>query len=306
MNPNPRVEKKFEGFRVPQLMVPWIDWSDILHKQRVYPRAKFYNEVLGMSYDSGTRPLARQDIIENCWEELSMDHAPEIAEKYASQCPVFMGIDWGSGENSFTVVSIGGYLPIAPTFFTFFYVHRFEGQESEPSEQLRVIHHLMKKYKVAVIGADYGGGHWPNDELLRTYGAEKLKKYQWVGNVKKKLSYEARLGVPRFLAHRTEIMSDYFNALKRRDVFKFPRWSEYEEPFGSDHLNIFSEYNERLRMNVYKHAPGCPDDTAHSQIFCFLASFFYRKRPDIILPTRELEREDSDVEYDELEDLDVD
>src|SRR6185295_9462210 len=32
MNPNPAVEKPFEGFRIPQLMVPWLDWDDLLHK----------------------------------------------------------------------------------------------------------------------------------------------------------------------------------------------------------------------------------------------------------------------------------
>jgi hypothetical protein len=306
MNPHPRIENPFEGYHVPQLMVPWMDWKDILHKQRVYPRAKFYNEVLGMSYDSGTRPLTRQDVVDNCWDELSMDHANEIAKRYGGHTPIFMGIDWGSAENTFTVVSLGAYLPISPHRFTYFYVHRFEGPESEPRVQLDMIHKLVRKFHVMVIGADYGGGHWPNDELLRTYGADKVKKYQWVGNVKKKLTYEARLGVPRFLAHRTEIMSDYFNAVKRKDVFLFPRWEEYEEPFASDHLNVYSEFNDRLRMNVYKHSKGCPDDTVHSNIFCFLASFFHRKRPDVVIPTRELERaEDADREYEELEDLDI-
>ena len=306
MNPHPRAEDPFEGFRIPQLMVPWVTWKEILHKQRTYSRMKFYNEVLGRSYDSGTRPLTRQDVLDNCWNELSMVHAPEIATRFSGKCPIFMGIDWGSAENSFTVVSLASYLPIAPERFTFFYVHRFEGSESEPRVQLDIIHKLVEKYKVMIIGVDYGGGHWPNDELVRTYGADKVKRYQWVGNVKKKLSYEPRLGVPRFLAHRTEIMSDYFNAIKRKDVFLFPRWEEYEEPFASDHLNIYSEFNDRLRMNVYKHARGCPDDTAHSQIFCFLGSFFFRKRPDVILPVKELERTDKgDIPFDDIDDLDI-
>jgi hypothetical protein len=151
------------------------------------------------------------------------------------------------------------------------------------------------------IGADYGGGHWPNDRLVRLFGAEKVKKYQWVGNVKHKIKFDPKLGVPRFLCHRTEVMSDMFNAIKRQDVFLFPRWEEFEDPFAKDFLNIFSEFNERLRMNVYKHAKGCPDDTFHSCLFGFLASFFHRTRPDVILPTKEVDRD----HYDPDEELDI-
>lgn len=302
LNPNVvnTVEKHFEGYRLPQLMVPWIEWADIKHKQKAYSRAKFNNEVMGRSYDSGTRPLTRRDVQKNCWDALSMQFYRDVI-KWSQQYPVFMGIDWGTGEGTFTVVSLGGYLPFAPEHFTYFYMKRFEGIESEPRVQLDVIKRLIMDFNVRYIGVDYGGGHWPNDELVREFGAEKIKKYQWVGNVKKKISFEPRLGVPRFLCHRTEVMSDLFNAIKRANVFKYPRWEEFEDPFAMDFLNIFSEYNERLRMNVYKHAPSHPDDAFHSATYCFLASFFYKVRPDVILPQKEVDQEHPTP----AEDLDV-
>jgi hypothetical protein len=37
-------------------------------------------------------------------------------------------------------------------------------------------------------------------------------------------------------------------------------------------LNIFSEYNERLRMTEYKKAPGKTDDAFHSIVYLMLAS----------------------------------
>jgi len=210
-----------------------------------------------------------------------------------------------SGENTFTVMSLGGYLPWDPGKFTIFYIHRFEGPESEPRRQLDIIKELVKTFNVAYIGADYGGGHWPNDELLREYGFERVKKYQWVGNVKSKIKYETRLTIPRYLCHRTETMSDIFNAIKRKDVFRFPRWSEFQDPYALDMLNIFSEYNDRIRMNVYKHAPGMPDDSFHSIVFCFLVSFHYRRRPDVVAPTKESEREANQQDEDK-EELDID
>lgn len=295
LNPKPRVEKPFEGYRIPQLMVPWIEWDDIKDKQRKYSRAKFYNEVLGRSYDSGTRPLTRTDMMKNCRDDLSMafymDHA-----KWSQQYPVFMGIDWGTGEGTYTVITLGGYFPYEKDKFTFFYFHRCEGIESEPRVQLEIIKRLIAEFNVRFVGVDYGGGFWPNDELVRDFGAEKIKKYQWVGNQKRKMVFEPSLGVPRFLCHRTEIMSDMFNAIKRGDVFRYPRWEEFEDPYAADFLNIFSEYNEKRQQNVFKHAAGCPDDSFHSSVYCFLASYFYKVRPDVILPQKEVDRNHYDPE----------
>ena len=310
LNPKPSVEKPFEGYRIPQLMVPWIEWSDIKNKQRVYSRAKFYNEVLGRSYDSGTRPLTRRDVQRNCWDELSMRFYREVI-KYSRQFPIFMGVDWGTGEGTFTVVTLGGYLPFAPDRYTVFYWHRFEGVESEPRKQIEIIRKLVMDFNVQRIGVDYGGGHWPNDELTRDFGVEKVKKYQWVGNVKKKIKFDPQLGIPRHLCHRTEVMSDMFNAIKRGNVFWFPRWEEFEDPHAMDLLNIYSEFNDRLRMNVYKAAPGHPDDSFHSLAFGFLSSFYTRPRPDVILPTKELQRQQGligtteDADEDDIEELDI-
>lgn len=312
LNPNPKVEKPYEGYRLPQIMVPWVDFAEIADKQKKYPRAKFYNEVLGRSYDSGTRPLTRQDIIQNCRDDLSMQYYTQV-EELSTHYPIFLGADWGSGENSYTVVSLGGYLPFDPEHFTYFYIKRFEGVEADPRFQIKTIKDLVTRFNVRYIGADYGGGHWPNDELVRSFGAEKVKKYQYVGNVKKKIAFEPRLGVPRYLCHRTEVMSDVMNAIKRANVFRYCRWEEFEDPFGMDFLNIFTEYNERMKMNIYRHAIGMTDDTFHSCLYCFLVSFFYKPRPDVILPTREIDRSEKTQETrdayeggeESMDDLDV-
>lgn len=217
-----------------------------------------------------------------------------------------IGYQGNTGENSNTVISLGGYLPFAPDHYTCFYWKRFEGVESEPKVQLRVIKKLIEDFNVRYVGVDYGGGFWPNDELTREYGADKIRKYQWVGQVKQKIKYEPRLGVPRFLCHRTEIMSDMFNAIKRGNVFRFPRWEEFDT-FGQDFLNIFSEYNDRLKQNVYKHAPGQPDDAFHSLVFGFLSSFYFRPRPDILLPSQSASPLDAVGRLDDesLEELDI-
>lgn len=276
------IPKPYEGYRIPQLMVPWVSHEDIVQKQKTYSRPKFFNEVLGLSYDAGTRPLTRQDVMDNCDPNVKLD--PEYQNKVrhvvGQSFPVYAGVDWGTGENTYTVLSLGTYLNDGR--FTIFYVKRFEGRESEPQIQIEEMSRLITQFNVTLVGADYGGGFWPNDELTRRFGFHRIVKYQY-STPAAKVKWED--GLKRFLVHRTEVMSDIFNAIKRRDVFRFPNWDQFQNPYASDMLNIFSEYSEQLRMNVYKKSPNCTDDTFHSILLCFLASMLRNPRPDVVAPT---------------------
>lgn len=282
MNPEvkKRLQEPFDGFRIPQLMVPWLSWHEIKDKQVKYPRQKFYNEVLGLSFDAGTRPLTRQDVVENCTPGMSMteDALRIIHSRHSATTPIFAGIDWGTGEGSFTVLSLGAYLD---GFFTIFYIHRFEGQETEPQIQLDLIEQMIRNWKVDFVGTDYGGGFDRNDALIRRIGSHRLAKYQY-SQPGKKVVWDPDL--KRFLVHRTEVMSDVFNAIKRKNVFRFPDWSIFENPFGMDLLNIFSEYNEQQRQVQYKKSPDATDDSFHSILLCFLASLLKMPRFDVLNP----------------------
>lgn len=277
-----KFSEPFEGYRIPQLMVPWLKWSDIFDSYLSYPRQKFYNEVLGLGYDSGTRPLTRQDVVENCSEDLVMtqDGLSSIRSKMGGSMDIFAGVDWGTGENTYTVVSLGTYIDGR---FTIFYIHRFEGQEMEPPVQIDLIEQIIQRWNVRLVGVDYGGGHHPNDALARKFGRKRIVKYQY-SQPSQKVRWDE--GLQRFLVHRTEVMSDMFAAIKRRDVLRFPKWEQFEDPFGKDMLNIFSEYNEQQRQIQYKKNPDATDDAFHSILLCFLASMLVNPRPDVMNPTQ--------------------
>ena len=206
-------------------------------------------------------------------------------KQLSAGAPVFAGLDWGTGEHSYTVLTLAMYVERK---FRVFYVHRFMGEEVEPDRQMDLIVQLLRFFNVRLIGTDYGGGFYPNDKLIRIFGKNKVWKYQYTANPRNKVRWNPDLG--RFLLHRTDVMSDIFNAIKRQRECEFPRWEEFEQPYAQDMLNIYSESNNMLRMIQYKHAPDKPDDTFHSFLYCWLASMLMIPRPDIIKPNREDEK----------------
>jgi len=284
MNPKtPANENKvaFEGYRVPQLMVPWVDWQEILEAQEHYPRAQFMNEKLGMSYDSGVRPITRAQLQACCRDHIRMGDIDSFRELVQGR-QVYAGIDWGTGENTYTVISFGGYL--GGGNFTIFWIHRFTGPDLEPDRQLDLISQMITQLQVQLIGVDYGGGFHNNKILFQRFGPTKVLKYQYNPRQRKKIYWEPNL--LRWMCHRSEVMSDLFTAFKKK-LIDLPNWGEFFDPYGQDILNIFSEYNNRLRMEEFKHAHGKTDDAFHSILYCLLASMIQHPRPDIVRPLRE-------------------
>ena len=273
----------FESYRIPQLMVPWRSWDEIMLDYGRYDRARFYNEVLGISYDSGLRPLTRQQVRECCKSDITM--YPDALEAYkllgAGQ-PIFAGIDWGTGENTYTVMTLATYVRQK---FRVFYIHRFTGEDVDPEPQLAKIDQMISYFNVRLIGADYGGGFDRNDHLTRKFGPKRVHKYQYMARSRKKILWNPAFR--RWQMVRTEVMSDLFNAIKRKQL-EMPRWEEFEDPYANDMLNIFSEYNNALRMLMYTHGPDRPDDSFHSILYCLLVSMILVPRPDIIAPIREM------------------
>ena len=278
-NPNPAgIQEPFDGYRVAQPMTPWVEWADILDKKVKYTRQRFFNEVLGLGYDLGDRPLTKKAIRECCNPNLSIQTLPDKLPNV----PHFIGLDYANGERAYTVITVGRYRgPI----FEYVYAKRLEGEDSTPVKTMEIIKFLIRKYDATMIGADYGGGFEKNDELVRTFGAGKLAKFQYA-NTKKKLYYENDLH--RFMANRTAVLMDFINAINRGGVFSFPRWEEWEHPFADDMTNIFIEFNEKRGITVLNKVPTVPDDTLHSALYCFLASLIIRPRPDIIQPDKEI------------------
>jgi hypothetical protein len=272
----------FDGYRVPQIMVPWVNWEEVLQAQEQYSRAQFFNEKLGMSFDFGTRPITRGQLKACCQDHIRMGDIEHFKNVTAGQ-QVFAGIDWGTGEaESFSVISFGAYL--GGDAFTIFWTHRFTGQDLDPDRQLDLITQMLVQMNVQVAGCDYGGGFSNNKTLIKRLGPNRIYKYQYNPNQKQKVYWEPKLG--RYMVHRSEVLTDIFEALKHK-LIHLPQWDDFFDPYGADILNVFSEYNERTRMVEYKRSPGKPDDTLHSVTLCVLASMLRIPNPGIFANIRD-------------------
>jgi hypothetical protein len=285
---NPSVRKTglpYEGFHIPQVITKFARWDTVYQDYNTKKRGTFFNETLGISYDSGDKPITKYELLENCVDSppMYLDEGwldrtlhPNIG---SGQIPLYAGIDWSGGsELSKTVFCIGGYLrdPIShKSYFTIFYFKRFEGTENDPRFQLNFIKDKINKWGVKIIGADYGGGNWPNSELKKIYGVHRVQTYQYAAP-KKKAMFQSDLG--RWVVHRSEVMGDVFTAMKTGRFFRFPRQEDFLEPYGKDILNISSDINQKGNL-IYNRNLAQTDDTFHAILYCFLAS--YRLEPDL-------------------------
>lgn len=276
----------YEGYRIPQLMVPWIDWKDLYTKYNDYPRAMFFNECLGLSYDSGQRPLTAADIQINCDEQMRL--LPEIVKLWREKLngiPLYGGIDWGQDSTkSHTVMKIGGYYQGR---FRVIYAYRFIGADTDIRVQMDKICRLIDTFQLARVGVDYGGGLHPNDELLRKYGSQRIVRFQY-STPSVFMKWDSQLG--RYIIHRSEVMSAIFNAIKRGTVYKFPAWKDFAAPYAADMLSIFSEYNEHMHMTQYKKSSNNTDDSFHALLFLTCVSMLDTPRPDIFVPSAAIDR----------------
>lgn len=281
---NPGAE--FEGYRICRLMVPWywkdpVKWMEILHAYERYPTAQFMNEVMAISYDSGVKPITRAELIRACDDKY--DNSLEQALEIAKSTPCYFGIDWGTGERAYSVLTVSAYCRDDDALQVI-YMRRFDGPYTEPELQLKEIEDLIERFRAKYVGADYGMGFYQNKRLTSRYGPRRIHQFQYAARLPNKVAYSGKLH--RYMVFRTPVMADVFHALKRGKI-RLPSWERIKKPYCSDILSIFSEYSETMKMIKYDKPKGVTDDSFHSLLYSLLASMLHHKRVDIIAPVQE-------------------
>jgi intein/homing endonuclease len=281
-------ENQIKGFRIPQLMVPWIcgiyeQWQKLLWKRDNYPFGQFSNEVLGLSYDSASKPITRDELMEACGEfgiwNLSSPEGIRAAQAEAKRWSLTAGVDWGEGNDgsekspsgkirnaSYTVVTVGAY--VTQKHWRMLYAKKYEGREVDPDFVVRDITRICQLLGVKLIGADWGHGWGVNNVLMRTFGPNRVAQFQYMPKLKQRMKWEP-IGY-RYQLQRNFILSELFFDIKH-GLVQFPKWKDFE-PFAKDILAIYAEYVEYRREIKYDHRPSEPDDFFHSLNYAKLMS----------------------------------
>ncbi len=297
MNPGATVE----GYRICRLMVPWYwkpdltardphkMWKDIIHTMETYPTAQFMNEVMALSYDSGDKPLTLGEVSRACDETDTYMMDEDAVAELANSHSLYAGIDWGTGDNAFTVFSVGGYTR-SDSSFQYVYVKRFDGALTEPGPQMAELVRLINKFRIKYVGCDYGMGFVQNKALISKYGAKRIHQFQYAAKASKKVQYKGALH--RYIVFRTAMMADLFSAIKTMKV-RLPAWAVFKNPYSEDLLCIHAEYSDTLRMIKYDKPRSSPDDTFHSMLYTLIVSLIDHKRPDIVAPMQDTTTEEA-------------
>jgi hypothetical protein len=267
-------------------MVPWIcglfdQWQRILWKRDNYPLGQLYNEVLGLSYDSASKPITRDELLDLCGDYNLWDLSNITAETQAAAKKVILtaGVDWGEGNDgsekspsgkvrnaSYTVLSLGAY--VNQKYFKLFGAKIYQGREVDPDYVVKDIVKICKLLGVRLCGVDWGHGWGVNNHLMRLLGADRVVQFQYLPKLKHRMKWDP-IGF-RYHLQRNFMMSELFFDMKH-GFLQFPRWAQFET-FAKHILAIYAEYVEFRREIKYDHKPTDPDDFFHSLNYCKLAS----------------------------------
>jgi len=283
-NPTPKGHDFYHGFRFNQLMVPWYQtkskWNTILDKRVRYKPEQWHNEVLALPYMQGSRPFHLDHLLTLCDPTIRMSELKRWRANAAGG-HLFMGVDHGTGENTYTFVTLLAYVTGK---LTVLWMKRFEGQEADPEFTMDYICNMVREFKVSIIGVDYGGGFDRNRRLQKEFGVQKVAIYQYT-EVKDKIRWEPKL--LRWEANRSPCMRDIIDAVNVGKI-RFPHADDMQkDQFFGEFTSLFldRETSQRgLERVVYHKEHGRTDDGFHSLLYGVLASILLHPRPDILVP----------------------
>lgn len=108
------------GYHVPQLIMPLhfsraSKWKELTEKRQYMPTNEFHNEVLGESYDTGSKLITLTELKQAAtlpWENNPNEPRPEVFGRLDEFAFRVLGIDWGGGGKegvSFTTLALIGF-----------------------------------------------------------------------------------------------------------------------------------------------------------------------------------------------------
>jgi hypothetical protein len=241
--------------------------------------ASIKNEIFGISFDSGRKPITEDQLKQICHPGLKMRRVLPAAIVNDPGWPVFLGVDWGEGTaaNAYTLVCLG-YVNGDNGCIEVGYLHRYMGQEADPAFVKQDIANLITDNRVQVGFCDAGYG-WGMIDGVRERIEDGLRRFvplRYMPSQSAIIKYDDE--AHQFRVHRTRWMSKIFNQMLRHRV-RFPAWEIMDgEPradggFAQDILTIFADRSPKRAQMTFNHTEH--DDAFHSVLYLVTAKMWF-------------------------------
>jgi len=255
------------GWHVSQLMCVrprgWVEWDKILEKYNRYKRYLFFNEVLGVPFDLGAKPVTIDQIKACCLPEYRME------EFLPRSAPAFAGLDWQMDSTSLSSYTVLVIYAVVGNRLKLVYAKRYTGLEAaDPDKIIEDVCEKFKRYGCSLIGCDWGVGHKENVRIAKGLGDRLVMECAY-SDVKEGIRYQHERNV--FMLDRTARMDNVFEAIRRKALW-FPAWEQFEDWY-MDIYTIYTDYNAIRRRRRFLHA--APDDFFHATVYAYEAAMKY-------------------------------
>lgn len=192
----PEKAKTHAGYHVPQICMPihfanYKKWQELLLKRETIAANLFWNEVLGESYDMGSKLITKTELMAAAtlpWDNNPEDPSPEMLECLREYDYRVLAIDWGGGGEdgvSYTVYTLMGIT--AGGKIDVLWARRSLDPLNHVGEAQEAFH-WYKKFNCDVIAHDYSGAGTVRETWL--YAArvpiDDILPIQYVGPSKQK------------------------------------------------------------------------------------------------------------------------
>lgn len=284
---------RFAGYHISQITHPTHyeseeNWMELIYKMNTYPKAKFYNECLGESWDSATR-LMTQKILQDISVDENTNELEQAIAKAKTYPLVAMGIDWGGGgdeSESYTAIALAGLSPNGEAIETF-YVTRLN-RNYMPDQEVASVLNMIKMFNPQLIAHDYGGAGYLRETALIQAGipANKIVPYTYVFSASKNvITYNAAKSGNRssYSIDKPRSLLILCTMMKAKKVL-IPNFANTKDLL-TDFLNLVEDRQERARgsdVYIVTKVPGTSDDLVHAMNYaCSCIWYSRQKYPDI-------------------------
>jgi hypothetical protein len=247
-----------DGFTLNHLATPWLDYPQLLERQRSYNPALFRNECLGLPTFLGDHVVTREEV-ESCCRQYPMATSWDDIPAEAKKRHLIGGIDWGGGTVSRTVLVVG-YMR-EDDHFGIVFMERYHAQE-EPNEILKAIARRISQFRIRLVAADGAGIGSVYNGLLLDAVPQLAGLYAMFYSAadQKPARYKGRLW--KWTIGRTPSIGMVFTRIKKQRIW-FPR-VEDSSSFLDEIWCETAEHDDHNRTVKFSHPETQLDDTLHA------------------------------------------